>query len=296
MISIGNPYVRGCEEMVRSQEHTFGACSREMRSIVVEVASTLKNGVDRFLDDIDFMQESLVDCGEMASPEQPAIGMMDTIELFGDEMRKELERINRKVSGTQATGRQVEDMEDKERNDFKKRRIGSHGMTKQESASAGQRIGLKPKPALGGKEENKSERSGDHVKSEYDDERRGRHQAPRTSKYQTPRSTQESSKGMSKIDMEEVKNSIDRDTGKADAPNRGVSTDGSSFSRGTADGESRSKSPIQRQRNRAESSAKLEHKARTALAESKRTPAYRSASGGRDSSHGRVPEGPRTAG
>ena len=47
--------------MLKSQEHTFGARNREMRAIVVAVTRTLRNGLGRFLNDIDFVQGSLFD-------------------------------------------------------------------------------------------------------------------------------------------------------------------------------------------------------------------------------------------
>ena len=100
---------------MKLEEHTFGAHNREMRATVMNASQSIRNEADRFLRDIDFMQETLVDCGVMPSPEHPMVALMDAIESIGKEMRKDFARITRKLIEIQALAKQVENMDDKER-------------------------------------------------------------------------------------------------------------------------------------------------------------------------------------
>ena len=61
MVVIGNPYTKLQHEMIRSQQATYDARIREMKAIAANASQTVRNQADRFLNDIDFMQESLLD-------------------------------------------------------------------------------------------------------------------------------------------------------------------------------------------------------------------------------------------
>ena len=99
------------------------------------------------------------------------------MEAMGPEMRKEMGRTIRKITEIQSLARQLEDMSDAERNDFKKRRTASHGMAKSEMSTAAQKVGLKPKAGIGKQEEIEV----------ADDEVRGRNATltPRSSEFQS---------------------------------------------------------------------------------------------------------------
>ena len=78
----------------------------------------------------------------------------------------------KKVSDIQGIGKDLINLDDVERNDYRRRRGGSHGLEKQESEGDGQQIGIRGKTAFGKVEEPtvKSEKYFDHD----DDRGRGR--------------------------------------------------------------------------------------------------------------------------
>lgn len=83
-----------------------------MKAIAANACQSISNHFDRFLNEIDFMQESLMDRGVMANPEHTKIAIVDAMETVGPEMRKEMIRITRKITEIQSLARQLEDMDD----------------------------------------------------------------------------------------------------------------------------------------------------------------------------------------
>jgi hypothetical protein len=151
LVAVGNPHYNDASpELVGSQAAVMMTGTKRMRSIRIDTARAIKEECDNYVNELDYMQGALLDGGIMANPEDPTINVLREMDMIGDELRKCMKRVIKTVTTIQGIGRDVQEMDADERRDYKRRRGEVHGLEKEESQSVGQKIGIRPKPVIGG--------------------------------------------------------------------------------------------------------------------------------------------------